>query len=106
LKIGSKLLKLSVNCIISRIYQKFLRNVSSLKFQKLDKSYLGKSCFLCNLLAFRRILTVLPTLYDEMETRDLSTDQRYLYEICEAISNEVVSQSLAEINPDNLCSSR
>ena len=41
-----------------------------------------------------------------METRDLSTDQRYLYEMCEAISNGVVSQSLAERYPGNLCNSR
>lgn len=39
-------------------------------------------------------------------TKELSTDQRYLDEMCEAISSGVVRQSLAERNPGNLSHSR
>lgn len=58
------------------------------------------------IVQFKRIKAELPILLNEMQTRQLSTDQRYLYEMCEAISTGVVSQSLAERHPGNLSRSR
>jgi hypothetical protein len=58
------------------------------------------------IVKFQRISGKLPALFDDMSTNELSTDQRYLYEMCESISKGVVSQSLADRNPGNLSHSR
>lgn len=55
---------------------------------------------------FQRIQTHLPKLTHEMRTKDLSTDQQYLYEMCEAVSSGICSQSLAQRYPGNICHSR
>lgn len=59
-----------------------------------------------NVVKFRQIPTKLPPLTNDMKTRELSCDQRYLYEMCEAISSGECSQSLIERNPGNICHSR
>lgn len=70
---------------------------------------IGSSLKFCNslpIVKFRRISCNLPSFSGGFHTRDLSTDQKYLYEMCEAISCGVVSPTLAERNPGNLSHSR
>ena len=55
---------------------------------------------------FKRILTKLPALTHDMQTKDLSTDQRYLYEMCEAIASGSCSDRVAQRHPGNICHSR
>lgn len=54
------------------------------------------SLVILSVVKFTPITTILPNLRHQMATKELSTDQRYLYEICEAISNGNVSPSLAK----------
>lgn len=55
---------------------------------------------------FKRIPGTLPPLFNEMDIRELSTDQQYLYEIVQAVSSGVCSQSLAERSTGKICNSR
>lgn len=58
------------------------------------------------IVKFRRIAVNIPKLKHDMTSDKLSTDQQYLYEITEAISNGVVSESLALRKPGKLHNSR
>ncbi|KAJ6617794.1 hypothetical protein Bhyg_17838, partial [Pseudolycoriella hygida] len=63
-------------------------------------------CVNLPIVKFERVTTKLPNLTNDMQIKDLSTDQKYLYEICEAISTGIFSQSLSERRCGNLCHSR
>lgn len=54
------------------------------------------------IVSFEPIETTLPTL----DFKDLSTDQQYLYRICEAIKNGQCPQNLASMNPGKMSHSR
>lgn len=80
-------------------------------FEKIDGPTSGPQSFTGNIgvmlskslnlpvVKFKPIHIKLPKLKYEMTTEALSTDQQYLYEMCEAISTGVVSPSLAHRNP-------
>ena len=56
------------------------------------------------LVNFKPIQGYLPEIL--MVLKDLSTDQKYLLEICQAISSGICSPDLAKRNPGKLCHSR
>lgn len=58
------------------------------------------------IVKFRRIASNLPPLRHGFKTDELSTDQRYLYEMCEAISSGVCDEALSERNPGNISHAR
>lgn len=58
------------------------------------------------IVQFRSIAVNLPKLKYNMKSNELSTDQQYLYEITEAISKGIVSESLAQRNPGKVHNSR
>lgn len=63
-------------------------------------------CFKLPIVKFKRIFSDdLPVLSDDV-LKDLSTDQKYLYEICHAIQSGCCSPSLAMKNPGTLIHSR
>lgn len=65
-----------------------------------------KSSVQLPLVKYKKIPSNLPVLHHDMKTNELSTDQRYLYEMCQAVSSGVCSESLAVRNPGKICQSR
>ncbi|GBP46966.1 hypothetical protein EVAR_30998_1 [Eumeta japonica] len=61
-----------------------------------------ENCQNCQIQVFERIPIELP----DLNTNTLSTDQKYLYEICSAISTGTVPQNLASKDPGKLAHSR
>ena len=59
------------------------------------------NCEAVSVAKFKRIPIQLPKI-----DSDLSTDQRYLYEMCLSINSSYVSPSLASRNPGKMCHSR
>lgn len=58
------------------------------------------------IVKFKKILTTLPQLKHGMKVSDLSTEQRYMYEMSEAISIGFVSPRLAKLKPGKINHSR
>jgi hypothetical protein len=58
------------------------------------------------IVKYKKITSNLPSLSRDMKTNELSTDQRYLYEMCQAISSGICSESLAARNTGKIVQSR
>jgi hypothetical protein len=64
-----------------------------------DESTVGSNSFSGPIVIFSRFAAIQSSLLENIGELDLSKDQKYLYDICDAVDFGFVSQDLANLKP-------